>query len=97
MENQEIKEDKCVKCLEKGMEAGSCIRLCADCKFEELEELKPVRITYKCPKCNKGHLEFSGTARLTSPLQNEHRCTNKECDLKKVYISDKKYPTIEYR
>lgn len=61
--------------------------------MEVKREVRIFEVTYQCPKCNNGELVFSHHAKLTSPLQNLHTCTN--CNHQE-WIRGKVYPTKEY-
>lgn len=55
-------------------------------KTEGVVPRHPILITLICPEC--GHpLQVKGGAILTSPLQYEHECSNKDCSYHKCTLS----------
>ena len=49
--------------------------------IRDLEQVKPrhpIHIVLRCPECGSP-LKVEGGAYLTSPLQYEHKCSNKDC------------------
>lgn len=60
--------------------------------METRTEVRTVKVKFKCPKCEHGHLEFIGTRWVF----NVHKCDNKECGHHEKF-SDKKYPFFEYQ
>lgn len=61
--------------------------------MEEIKEVKPVRIDYKCPKCKTGYMRPTGIGIATNPPQYPHRCNMCECS---ETFTGKMYPYIEY-
>ena len=54
-----------------------------------------MKVDFKCPKCEKGHLRPNGTSVMTYPPQHPHNCNNFECDYSEIFI-DTIYPYIDY-
>jgi hypothetical protein len=53
----------------------------------ELEmEVKTIKVYYTCPKCKIGNLVLSKVSPVANPPENEHRCSNKECDYTEVFV-----------
>jgi hypothetical protein len=63
--------------------------------MEEINEVKVVRVDFKCPKCGIGYLRPTGTCLTTNPPQYPHNCNNHNCNYGKTFAG-KTYPYIDY-
>ena len=61
--------------------------------METQQKVETVKIDFKCPKCNDGHLRPTGMALTTHPAQFPHKCT--DCEYGETFY--KTYPYIDYR
>ena len=55
-------------------------------------ELKTIKISYECDKCNKGQMLPTGACLLSDPPQYPHSCNYCGFD----YTFRKNYPLIKY-
>jgi hypothetical protein len=62
--------------------------------MEEVKEVKPMRVDYKCPNCETGYLRPTGMCYSTSPPQYPHICNN-GCGYGGTF--NKIYPYIDYK
>jgi hypothetical protein len=62
--------------------------------MEQIKEVKPVQVDYKCPKCEQGYLRPTEICHSTHPPLFPHKCTN--CEYGETF-SGKKYPYINYQ
>jgi len=60
--------------------------------MEEKQDVKIVKVSYKCPKCETGYLEPSGTVFTTFPPMFPHKCN--VCEYGETFNAS--YPRIEY-
>ena len=65
--------------------------------MKEIVNVKPVKIDYKCPKCNIGYLRPNGIishyGELNQP-HHQHNCNNPICDYVETF--NIYYPYIDY-
>ena len=60
--------------------------------MEETKEVKSIKVSYKCPKCDIGYLLPTGVCYPSYPPKYQHKCN--ECD--NVEMLNNKYPYITY-
>lgn len=58
--------------------------------MEERQDVKLVRISFKCPKCKTGYLEPTGKVFTTYPPMFPHKCNN--CEYQQTF--NETYPRI---
>ena len=58
----------------------------------EQRPLRPIRVDYKCDKCDAGYMRSTGMMLMGNPPQFPHRCN--ACDQPQTFTE--KYPTIKY-
>ena len=61
--------------------------------MERIKEVKVLYVTYKCPKCGKGTLNYT-TVGSSGPKYIMHECNNDECDMRAGF--ERRYPHIRY-
>lgn len=62
---------------------------------EEEIKVSPVKIDFKCPRCDAGHLRPTGTCLTSNPPQYPHMCDNNDCGYGETF--NKIYPFIDYK
>ena len=62
--------------------------------MEARKEVKPIKVDYKCPKCDNGYLRTYGTVLTSYPPQYPHKCNNLKCDYVQNFSIT--YPYIDY-
>jgi hypothetical protein len=65
--------------------------------MEEKVKCDIFMVSYKCPKCEKGHLvkDEKGVEWLTDPPRFPHKCDNPDCNHEEIFTG-KYYPHIAY-
>ena len=54
--------------------------------------LRPIRVDYRCDKCDAGHMRPTGVMLLSDPPKFPHQC--EVCGEAQTFTE--KYPTIQY-
>ena len=62
--------------------------------MERKKEVKTIKVYFECPKCEQGNLILSSVSPTANPPENEHKCSNKECDYRQVFVRTI-YPYLE--
>ena len=62
--------------------------------MEERNEVKIVKVDFKCPQCPDGHLRPTGTVLTSYPPQYPHMCDSVNCDYGQTFSLT--YPYIDY-
>ena len=59
---------------------------------EEREEIRTIRVAYKCDKCNKGYMRYLGLVIYSNPPIYNHKCMH--CGDIKSFLCN--YPYSEF-
>lgn len=59
--------------------------------MERIKEVKVLYVTYKCPKCGDGTMNFVSAS---GPNYLMHNCSNNNCDMRIGF--ERRYPHIRY-
>lgn len=49
-------------------------------------EVKTIKVYYMCPQCGIGDLRLNKVSPVGNPPQNEHKCSNKDCDYTQIFV-----------